>query len=312
LEPPLVSASVGIDISKAQLDLCIGESLQRMAVPNDECGIATVVDEMRRIKPLCIIVEATGGYERALVVALAVAKLPICVINPRQARDFAKATGRLAKTDTIDAEILARFGAAVRPEPRALPDEATLELEALIARRRQLVDMLVAERNRERLARPSIRPQLAEHIEWLEQQVAKFDDDLDRAIEQSPVWRDKDELLQSIPGVGPVVSRTMLALLPELGTLNRQQAAALVGVAPFNRDSGTLRGKRTIWGGRAALRAVLYMGALAACRYNPALRSMYQRLRKAGKPAKTALVACARKLLTIMNAMIRNKKAWAG
>jgi transposase len=306
-----VSISVGIDVSKARLDVCVGETLQRMAVPNDEGGIAAVVSEMRGLKPLCIVVEATGGYERALVLALAVGKLPVCVINPRQARDFAKATGRLAKTDAIDAELLARFGAAVRPEPRSLPDEATLELEALIARRRQLVDILVAERNRERLARPSMKRQLAEHIEWLQQQIAVVDNDLDHAIKHSPIWREKDDLLQSIPGVGPIVSRTMLALLPELGTLNRQQAAALVGVAPFNRDSGTLRGKRTIWGGRAAVRAVLYMGALAACRYNPALRAMYQRLRAAGKPAKTALVACARKLLTIMNAMLRNRAPWA-
>jgi transposase len=306
-----VSISVGIDVSKAQLDVCVGEALRRRVVPNDSSGIATVVAEMRALDPLCIVVEATGGYERELVVALAVEKLPVCVINPRQARDFAKATGRLAKTDAIDAELLARFGAAVRPEPRRLPDEATLELEALISRRRQLVDMLVAERNRERLARPSMRRQLAEHIGWLERQIAVVDNDLDQAIKQSPVWRDKDNLLHSIPGVGPVVSRTMLALLPELGTLNRQQAAALVGVAPFNRDSGVLRGKRTIWGGRAAVRAVLYMGALAACRYNPLIRAMYQRLRAAGKPAKTALVACARKLLTIMNAMVRNGQRWA-
>ena len=304
--------SVGIDVSKAQHDVCIGaDALKRMNVPNDDGGIGTIVEEMRALKPCCIVVEATGGYERALVVALALAKLPVCVINPRQARDFAKATGRLAKTDAIDARVLAQFGAAVRPEPRNLPDEATMELEALIARRRQLIDMLVAERNRERLARPSTKRQLAEHIEWLEQQIAVIDDGLDQAIKQSPAWRDKDDLLQSIPGVGPVVSRTMLALLPELGTLNRQQAAALVGVAPFNRDSGTLRGKRTIWGGRAAVRAVLYMGALAACRYNPAIRAMYQRLRNAGKPAKTALIACARKLLTIMNAMVRNKQRWA-
>jgi transposase len=306
-----MSNSIGIDVSKAQLDVCVGEGLQRMAVPNDEAGIATVIDEMHKLEPVCIVVEATGGYERALVLALAVEKLPVCVINPRQARDFAKATGRLAKTDSIDAELLARFGAAVRPEPRKLPDEATLELEGLITRRRQLVDMLVAERNRQRLARPSVQRQLVEHIDWLEHQIVDVDNDLDRAIKQSPVWRDKDDLLQSIPGVGPVVSRTMLALLPEIGTLSRQQAAALVGVAPFNRDSGTLRGKRTIWGGRAAVRAVLYMGALAACRYNPLIRAMYQRLRNAGKPAKTALVACARKLLTIMNAMVRKKQRWA-
>jgi transposase len=257
-----------------------------------------------------VVLEATGGFEGPLAAALATATLPVVVINPRQVRDFARATGKLAKTDTLDAQVLAQFAEAVRPVPRPLPDAQTQALSALLTRRRQLIEMLTAERNRLGSVSPHIHREIQDHITWLEHRLARIDQDLDQAIRESPLWREKDDLLQTTPGVGPVLSRTLLADLPELGTLNRKQIAALVGVAPLNRDSGSLRGKRTVWGGRSHVRATLYMGTLAGVRYNPVLKAFFQRLRAAGKAPKVALTACMRKLLTILNAMMKHLTPW--
>jgi transposase len=256
------------------------------------------------------VLEATGGFEHAVVAALAAAGLPVVVANPRQVRDFARATGQLAKTDAIDAQVLALFAERVRPEPRRLPDEAAQALDALLTRRRQLLDMLVAEKNRLGFARPVVRRGITQHIRWLERRLGDVDHELGQMIEHSPVWRATDDLLRSVPGVGPVLSRTLLGELPELGQLNRKQIAALVGVAPLARDSGTLRGKRVVWGGRAPIRTVLYMSTLAAARCNPVIRAFYLHLRAAGKPAKVALTACMRKLLVILNAMVRANTHW--
>jgi transposase len=236
--------------------------------------------------------------------------LPVVVANPRQVRDFAKATGQLAKTDRLDAQLIARFAERVHPEPRPLPDAVMQQLEALITRRRQLLDMITAEGNRLEHAAAPIRREITRHIRWLERRIAAVDRDLDDTIQKSPAWRAKEDLLRTVPGIGPVVSRTLLADLPELGRLNRKQIAALVGVAPLARDSRTLRGKRVVWGGRAPVRAVLHMGALVATRRNPALRAFYRRLLGAGKPKKVALIACMRKLLTILNAMMRTRTMW--
>jgi len=273
-------------------------------------GIRELVARCQGLTPTLIVLEATGGYEAAVVAALATAGLPIVVANPRQVRDFAKATGQLAKTDAIDAQVLALFAERVRPEPRPLPDEAAQALEALLTRRRQLVEMLTAERNRLLIARPAVRRDLQQHIRFLERRLREADDDLHTAVKASPLWRVKDDLLQSVPGVGRVVSLTLLAELPELGRLSHKEIAALVGVAPLNRDSGTLRGKRLVYGGRAPVRAVLYMAALVASKCNPVIRTFYLRLRAAGKPAKVALTACMRKLLVILNAMARSGRAW--
>jgi len=235
----------------------------------------------------------------------------VVVVNPRQVRDFAKATGQLAKTDHIDAVVLARFTEAVRPAVRPLPDEITLELRALIARRRQITEMIVAENNRLGGVSKAVKKRIDAHIRWLEAELGRADKDLDQSIRHSPIWQENQDLLRTVPGIGPVVSRSLIAELPELGKLNRKQIAALVGVAPLNRDSGTLRGRRSIWGGRAAVRAVLYMAALVASRHNGVIRAFYQRLRSAGKAPKVALVACMRKLLTILNAMIKHKTRWS-
>lgn len=304
------SLFIGIDVSKAQLDIAVRPTDERWAQPNTEAGIAKIVSRLVALKPALVVLEATGGLEVPVVCALASAALPVVVVNPRQIRDFAKATGRLAKTDALDAQILARFGESVRPTPRPLTDAATQELEALVVRRRQLLEMLVAERNRLVMAPRRIRTSIQAHIRWLERQLADLDLDLTQRICQSPVWREKDGLLQSVPGVGPVLSATLLASLPELGTLNGKKITALVGVAPLNRDSGTMRGKRTIWGGRASVRQVLYMSTLVATRFNPVLKAFYQRLCAAGKAKKVALTACMRKLLTILNAMVKHKIPW--
>jgi transposase len=277
---------------------------------NDPAGIAATVDRVRAMAPTLIVLEATGGYETALVAALAAAALPVVVANPRQVRDFAKATGQLAKTDDVDAHLLALFAERVRPTPRPLPDAVLQQLDALMTRRRQLLDMVTAEGNRLEHAAAPIRREITRHIRWLERRVAAVDRELDDTIQKSPVWRAKEDLLRTVPGVGPVVSRTLLADLPELGQLNRKQIAALVGVAPFARDSGILRGKRVVWGGRAPVRAVLYMGALVATRRNTVIRTFYLRLVSAGKPKKVVLVACMRKLLTILNAMMRTNTTW--
>jgi transposase len=304
-----VQVFVGIDVSKAQLDVALRPE-GRFAAPNTEVGIAQVLTRLQAVSPTLVVLEATGGLEIPLTGALAAAGMPVVVVNPRQVRDFAKATGKLAKTDALDAQTLAHFAEVMRPEPRPLPDEQTQTLAALLTRRRQLVEMLTAEKNRLASARTPVRKSLRTHITWLERELSHTDRDLAHAIRESPVWREKEELLQSTPGVGPVVTTTLLANLPELGTLTAKQIAALVGVAPFNRDSGTLRGKRTVWGGRAQVRAVLYMGTLVATRFNPVIRAFYQRLCAAGKPKKVALTACMRKLLIILNAMLKHRTPW--
>jgi transposase len=301
---------VGIDVAKAQLDVALRPSAEGWVVTNDEPGIASLVSRLQALQPTLIVLEATGGLEVPVTAAVAAAGLPVVVVNPRQARDFAKATGRLAKTDVLDAHGLAHFAQAVRPPLRPLPDAQTQALSALLARRRQLLDMLTAEHNRLSSASQPIQADIQAHITWLERRLRDLNHDLDTAIRSSPVWREKNNLLQSTPGVGPVLSSTLLADLPELGTLTRQQIAALVGVAPLNRDSGTLRGKRTVWGGRAQVRAVLYMSTLVAVRWNPGLNTFYTRLCAAGKAPKVALTACMRKLLTILNAMLKHCTPW--
>jgi len=301
---------VGIDVSKAALDVAVHRPATRWTVDYTEATLPPLVARLTALAPALIVLEATGGLEGPLVGALAVAGLPVVVVNPRQVRDFAKATGRLAKTDTLDAAVLAHFAAAVQPAVRPLPDAATQGLAAVVTRRRQLVDMLTAERNRLSCAPVGLRKELQAHIRWLERRIAGLDTDLDHAIRTSPVWRAQEDLLRSTPGVGPIVARTLLAQLPELGTLPHKSIAALVGVAPLNRDSGLFRGRRKVGGGRAAVRAVLYMGTLAAVRFNPVLRPFYQRLRAAGKLPKVALTACMHKLLTILNALLKHQRRW--
>lgn len=303
---------VGIDVAKATLDVAVRPTSERWRAANTEAGIRELVGRLQTLHPHLIVLEATGGYEHAVVAALAAAQLPVVVANPRQIRDFAKSTGQLAKTDAIDADTLACFGERVRPTPRPVPDAAAHALDALLARRRQLVEMLTAEKNRLGHARAPIRRGIREHIRWLERQLERVNRDLDSTIQASPVWRAKDNLLQSTPGVGPVLSRTLLGELPELGTLSHKEIAALVGVAPFARDSGVLRGKRMGWGGRAPVRAVLCRGALVAAQHNPVIRAFYLRLLRAGQPKKVALTACMRTLLTILNAMARTNTPWHG
>jgi transposase len=259
-----------------------------------------------------MVLEATGGYQRAVVAALVAAAFPLVVVHPRQVRDFAKATGQLAKTDALDARAVAHFAEAVRPLPRPLPDAQTEELRALLARRRQLIAMRTAEQNRLENASPRLQADLVAHIAWRNPRVATLDDDLDTTLRASPVWRERETLSRSVPGIGPVCARTLVLDLPEWGTLSRQRIAALVGVAPFNRESGTLRGTRPTWGGRAHVRATLYMSVLVAVRYNPVLKAFSQRLCRAGKAKKVALTACMRKLLTILNAMVKPQKPWHG
>lgn len=300
----------GIDVAKATLDIAVRPSAQTWQVIYDDAHVEALVTQLNDLSPTLIVVEATGGLERPLVVALLTAGLPVVVINPRLARDFAKATGRLAKTDRIDAQVLAHYGEAIRPSCRPLPDADTQQLRAMVDRRRQLVDMMTAEQSRLSCSPARIRDSIECHIDWLRQQIASLDDDFESMLQNSPLWREHDAILQSVPGVGPIVSHTLMVHVPELGHLNRKQIAALVGVAPFNRDSGAYRGRRSIWGGRAAVRAVLYMGALVATRHNPAIREFYQRLLAAGKTKKVALTACMRKLLTILNAMMKHQSRW--
>ena len=301
---------VGIDVAKAQLDIALRPTGERWALPNDALGITTLVERLQALHPTLIVLEATGGLERPATAALATAGLPVVVVNPRQARDFARATGQLAKTDALDARALAHFADAVRPTPRPLPDAQTQELRALLGRRQQLIAMRTAEHNRLLGTAGRLHTDIQAHVTWLDTRLAALDDDLGTALRASPLWRADDELLQSAPGIGPVCARTLCLELPELGTLSRQQIAALVGVAPLNCDSGTLRGRRTVWGGRARVRAVLYMGTLVATRHNPVIKVFYERLCAAGKAKKVALTACMRKLLTILNAMLKHRTPW--
>jgi transposase len=303
---------VGVDVAKATLDVALGSDGETLQVPNDEAGIAALVTRLSQASPELVVLEATGGYESLVAGAVAGQGIAVAVVNPRQVRDFAKATGVLAKTDRIDARVLARFAEAVRPEPRPLPTAEAKELEEFLSRRRQIVDMLTMEKNRLSIAATDrMKKAIKKHIAWLEEAQRRADDDIDNAIRNSPAWREQEDLLRSVPGIGPVNARTMLAELPELGSLNRKKIAALVGVAPLNRDSGTLKGTRTCWGGRATVRQALYMAAFSAIRCNPIIRSTYQALRARGKKHKVAIVACMRKLLSILTAMVRDHRRWS-
>jgi len=306
------AVSVGIDVSKATFVVGVTPTGERWTSDTSSSAIDALVTRLQRLTPTVIVVEATGGYERALVAACAAAGLPVAIVNPRQVRAFAQALGYTAKTDDIDADVLAAFGARVQPTPRALADAATQALAALVARRRQLIEMIGMERQRLEQAPPTgrITRDLRNHIRWLERRVSDVDDEIGTAIQTSPIWRVHEDLLRSVPGVGPITARTLLAELPELGTLDRRAIAALVGVAPFNCDSGQHRGHRHIWGGRASVRTALYMAAVSAARHNPTLATFYRRLRTAGKPAKVALVATMRKLITILNAMLKHQARW--
>lgn len=301
---------VGIDVSKATLDLASLPDAETWTVTNDDAGLAELLPRLVALRPTLIVLEATGGFESAAVAALAKLGLPVVVVNPRQVRDFAKSMGRLAKTDALDAFTLALFGERVRPAVRPLPDEAAQLLDALLTRRRQLIEMLTAEKNRLGFARGPVRRDITQHLRWLEKRLADVDGDLTDAIAASPLYRAQDDLLRSVPGVGRVTAFTLLGKLPELGRLSRREIAALVGVAPLNRDSGQMRGKRFVWGGRAPVRAVLYMAALVGVKHNPRLRVFYERLCAAGKVFKVAITACMRKLLTILNAMARSGTPW--
>jgi transposase len=301
---------VGIDVSKDHLDVHVrpDDRQQRFVYDND--GLSELVKMQIDTKPAIIVIEATGGYEQRLVAVLAAQQLPVVVVNARRVRDFARATGQLAKTDRLDAAVLSDFGEKLRPQSGALPDERREELKALLARRRQLVDMITAEKNRQSLAPKGIRREIQTHIDWLKKRLARIDDDLNRSIKASPIWKAKDDILQSAPGIGPTTSTTMLAALPELGSLNRRAIAALVGVAPMNRDSGQWRGRRSIQGGRRWVRTALFMCTLVATQHNPVIRHLYRRLLAAGKPKMVAITACMRKLLTILNAMIKTNSCW--
>lgn len=301
---------VGIDVAKAHLDVALGKDGVVFQVERQEQGLAQLVQRLKQHPIALVVMEATGGLQVPVAAALSVAGLAVAVVNPRHVRDFARATGKLAKTDALDARMLAFMGEALKPPARPLLDAETRELEALLTRRRQLLEMVVAESNRYDVAHATVRPRILKHLQWLKKQLADVDKDLGSAIRKSPVWREKDELLQSVPGVGRVLSCSLLAELPELGSLNRKQVASLAGVAPHACDSGTLKGKRHVWGGRATLRAALYMATLSAVRCNPTLRAFYERLKKAGKPKKVALVACMRKLLTILNTLVRTRQPW--
>ena len=302
---------VGIDVAKDRLDVHVRPSGESFAVARDGEGLAQLVERLQTLAPRLVVMEATGGYETIVASAVAAAQLPLAVVNPRQTRDFARATGKLAKTDRIDAAAIAHFAEAVRPPARPIADAEAQALGELVARRRQVIQMIVAERNRRRRATQGrVLRAIDRHLELLQSELSELDGDIDGAIRKSPVWQADAELLVSVPGVGPATSRTLIADLPELGHLDRRKIAALVGVAPINRDSGTMRGRRTIAGGRPAVRTALFMAALVASRKNPIIAPYYDKLRAAGKTAKQALTACIRKLVVILNAILRDRKPW--
>jgi transposase len=309
---------IGVDVSKERLDVAVHGGKERWQFERNESGLSRLIEELRGLPGAIelVVLEATGGLERDVAAALAVAKIPAAVVNAKQVRDFAKATGKLAKTDGIDAAILAHFGEAIRPVVHVIGDELSQALEARITRRNQLIQMFVAEKNRramlmvQRTGSTAMAKSIEVHIQWLEKQIAELDQDVDKLIRSSPVWREKDDLLQSVPGVGPVTSRLLLSFVPELGTLGNKQIAALIGLAPFNHDSGRMAGRRAIWGGRAEVRSALYMAVVAAIRCNPTLRSFYVRLKAAGKAPMVAITATMRKLLVTLNAMLRNRTPW--
>ena len=296
--------------ARPTLDVAVYPHAEHWQTTNDAVGIGELVERVRALAPALIVLEASGGYETPVLATLGSAGLPVVAVNPRQVRDFARSTGRLAKTDALDAQMLAQFAAVVQPELRPVPDAATRELAALLARRRQLVEMRTAESNRLGRALEAVRPEIREHLRYLDKRIRELDRELHDRLRRSPLWRAKDDLLRSIPGVGPVLSTTLLAEVPELGTLGHKQLAALIGVAPLNRDSGQMRGRRTVWGGRARVRAVLYMAAATAIRHNSACTALYERLIHSGKAHQVAIVACMHKLLRICNAIIRNNTAW--
>jgi transposase len=301
---------IGIDVSKDQLDVAIGGEDETWSVPNNDAGIQSLVSDLRRRACGLVVLEATGGFEVPAVSALAAAGLPVVVANPRQVRNFARATGQLAKTDRLDARILALFAERVRPEVRVLPDDAARLLDALLTRRRQVSGMIVAERNRQGFAPAPLKKSIEKHIRWLQRELDGVDRDLSKAIQASPVWRAKEALYRGVPGIGPVISRTLIADLPELGKLTHREIAALAGLAPIARDSGKMKGKRMVFGGRASVRGALYMAAVVGARHNRVIRAFYSRLRDRGKPPKVALIACAHKLLTILNSMARTGEHW--
>lgn len=301
---------VGIDVGKAQVDVARSDSDEVWTLGNDEKGLQELVRRLKAIDPELVVMEATGGFEFPAAAAIAAADIQIVIANPRHCRDFAKSTGQLAKTDTIDARGLALFAERVRPQVRELPSEEARALEALVSRRRQIIDMITAEKNRLGFALKPVRKGIQKHITWLERQLSDINSDLDTTIRKSSIWAAKSDLLQTVPGVGPNLSRVLIAELPELGQLSHKQIAALVGVAPYSRDSGVFRGKRMIWGGRAPVRSALYLSVWSAAKWNPVIRVFYERLRANGKPAKVAQVACMRKLLIILNAMVRDGRRW--
>ena len=301
---------IGIDVSKSRLDVCSTHSDEVWAFENTDQGHRALIRKVKRLRPKLIVAEASGGYEAVVTNSLYQAKLPVVIVNARRVRDFAKSKGILAKTDRIDAKVLADFAQAIRPPIRPFPTQAEQRLSDLTGRRRQLVDMIVAEQNRIANAPSSIQTHIQKHITYLKQQLKDLDEDLAQTIRNSPLWAGQDDLLQSVPGVGNTTSATLLAQLPELGHVSHKQIAALVGVAPFNDDSGNHTGKRRIWGGRASVRCALYMATLAATRHNPVIQTFYHRLIQAGKPTKVALTAAMRKLLIILNAVLRDQKPW--
>jgi transposase len=308
---PAAPTFVGIDVAKDRLDVHLRPSDQAFALGRDGAGLEALVERLMAFTPALVVLEATGGFEVAVAGALAAAGLPLVVVNPRQIRDFARATGRLAKTDRLDAEAIARFAEAVRPAPRPVPSAAAQALGELVARRRQLVEMITSEGQRRRQARdPRLGRRLEAHLTWLQKELSTLETDLDDAVRGTPAWRAAEDLLASVPGIGKTSARTLIAELPELGRLDRRQIAALVGVAPINRDSGTFRGRRMIMGGRASVRTALYMPTLTAIRHNPALQTFYRRLIGRGRPAKVAITACMRKLLVILNAILRDQTPW--
>lgn len=311
METPGERRFVGIDVAKGTLVMGVEEREETREFPNDTKGLAQIVRDLRELKPELIVLEATGGYEKGITRALVEAELPVVVVNPRHVREFAKSCGVSAKTDALDARVLARFAAAVRPEIRQIAGGTHSEFEALLVRRRQMIEMLVAEKNRLQMSNRAVQASIRKHIRWLEEQLRQLDAQLDQKIQDSDVWRQKEEILTSTPGVGKGLARTLIAELPELGHLPRRPLAALAGVAPFNVDSGRFRGQRHIWGGRSAVRTALYMASLSATRCNPILRALYERLLKAGKPRKVARVACMRKLLLLLNAMLRDGSTWS-
>lgn len=305
-----VEIFVGIDVSKAWLDIAVHESAEAFRVSNDDAGLVSLVKRLKKIQPTLVVLEPTGGFEMLVVAELSHGGLPVVVVNAKRVRDFARATGRLAKTDKLDARVLAHFGAAVRPALRSLRSEEEEHLAALLTRRRQVLDMLTVEKNRLVTVRAKMRSALEAHIQWLSTNLKELDKEIEDFVEGTPFWKEKDAILQSVPGVGPVTSATMLGMLPELGLLNRHEIAALVGVAPLNKDSGKKQGKRRVFGGRADVRSVLYMAALSAKKFNPVIRKFYERLLKQGKEKKVALTACMRKLLVILNAMMHTHQPW--